>query len=109
MSLTDAQRHALTQALGQLMSDISESNWAAAWLVNTEEALPEACRAPMNDVSLGHANDFFSSLTDIEIPYLVYLADLLGHWAVPDDTFVNYLPYFPSCETTSTSTVSYCQ
>src|SRR5258708_33192183 len=106
MSLTDAQRHALTQALGQLMSDISEANCAATWLLNTEEALPEVCRARMNGASLDHENDFFSSLTDVEVIYLGYLADLLGHWAAPDESFVNYLPYFPSCDTTSTSTVS---
>jgi transcriptional regulator with XRE-family HTH domain len=111
--MTWSGRYYLTQALGVVMAECSERYWCAGWMDNTEENLPEVCREIMAD-TFANPNTpdspihslTWNAVTREHAELLTYLADILGHWAVPDwDTKAvgaphlhPYLRYVPECD-----------
>lgn len=88
LELTPIERHALTQALGRLMSDWSEETHAAGWLVNLENDLPDDCtRIERGDAPRHYPHGF----TPYEATMFVTLAQILGHWAMHEGD--GYIPY----------------
>lgn len=75
----------LTQALGSLMSQISEQNIAARWPFGQEERLPRELA--------GIAGEY--SFTDSQAGLILAIAAVLGHWAKLDRLENNKLCYEP--------------
>jgi hypothetical protein len=112
--LTQHGRYYLTQALGVVMAECSERYWCAGWMDSTEENLPEVCREIMagtfvnpNPADSILAAFTWNAVTREHAELLTYLADVLGHWSVPDwDTEIAsgnarlnpYLRYVPECD-----------
>ena len=86
MAITDEERNALIQRIGQIMSDISEECWCAAWLYGTEFILPSMFYLkPETEWTWGMGMEDMST----ELRKAAELAEQVGTWAVYNsDAFV---------------------
>ena len=84
-------RHHLTQALGIMMSDISQSHWCAGWLYGMEDNLPRDCYRVMGRPI--DKDELHFAVSEAEAAPVVLIADMLGHWATWNSD--EYLPYVP--------------
>jgi hypothetical protein len=93
MDISNETRAALTQALGQLMADVSRACWGVDWMAGTEQVLPVLCEDVL-EADLAFTRDGWT--VDLETARAcVTLAQRLGHWVTraPDgDGFVPYTP-----------------
>lgn len=71
-------RYHLTQALGLMMSDISEGQYCAGWLNGLENILPFQLMAAKEGLDLPYHPDTLSMPT---IKLMLSMAEVLGHWA----------------------------
>jgi hypothetical protein len=73
-----------------MMSDWSEENWCAGWLIGLEENLPRLIRN-VDDGETPIAEDLL---------IMQEIADMLGHWAKlnEDAAFPEYVPHVPECD-----------
>jgi hypothetical protein len=91
--MDDAERNALVQELGQVMSDISEDCYRAAWLGGTEYFIPEICRRA---VETGRTQYWrHGEITPQQGQKLLALAERAGSWADTDFNSVGYEPFQP--------------
>lgn len=89
-ALEPEARTLLTQALGQMMSDVSEEQYSAGWMMGLEEELPSCIR---------HRRETCTYLVDRELANLMQtIADALGHWAALSDDGDYYVPHVPTCD-----------
>lgn len=86
MTLTERAR--LTQQLGEMMSDYSESVWAAGWIMGNEDSCPDAVK---RIVEFGSGTDAISWEAAC---IMVDIAEQLGHWACLGGQNV-YIPWIP--------------
>jgi hypothetical protein len=91
--MDEAERHALVQQLGQVMSDISEACYRAGWVGGTEYFVPELCRRAVKTGQTqywGHGE-----VTPQLARELMALAERAGCWADTDYYSVGYDPFQP--------------
>lgn len=109
-SLEPDARYYLTQALGAMMSDISEGQYCAGWLIKLEDILPFQLLAACQR---GEALDlpFHPDTLDLKVAQMMCaIADVLGHWAnrewYPAEVGggEQYVPYRPNTDNGTLST-----
>jgi len=97
LEITPEIRAALTWALGEFLSQISENAWAAGWMSGCEESIPE-------DVATAVKSRADGALVSAEVAVdLAVIASLLGHWVQPgppieDDIGFVYIPHTPEIQ-----------
>lgn len=86
----------MTQALGEMMSSISESAYAAHWYSGIEDTLPPAARKMQTRCYAG--SRFAWDMTPAQAKAMRGIADYLGHWARYDGEHDCFMPYVPKSE-----------
>jgi hypothetical protein len=93
VSLSSEQRNLLTEVLGQVMSDCSQSCWHAGWLLDTEKEVPILVERV---VKTQQPEDWGHGVIDLPTAMtLKGLSLLLGHWAAYDAEKDRYIAYTP--------------
>lgn len=91
--MDEQTRNSLIQQLGTAMSDVSEACYCAAWLVGTEDLLPELCRRAIKSGQpqrWGHGQ-----VTPAVARGLWLLAEQAGAWADLDPQGAGYVAHHP--------------
>ena len=87
-------RMALTQALGEVMSTVSEFTWAAGWYSGIEEKLPPVVRR----MRFRQKAEAPWLITPMQTQTMLTIADRLGHWAKYDSYYDCFMPFVPQSD-----------
>lgn len=93
--LTNYQRQLITQAMGELMTSISERCVSSGWPDNWQDELPSVCYEINTTRSLSTQWGLYELHLE-EAQVLIGLAEALGHWVTLADVKDNrniYAPY----------------
>jgi len=91
--LDQVDHDGLTDALGELMSAVSEDTHCAGWLVGTQYIVPALCQRVLK---INRAQPWgFGELGPGMAAVMQTIADKLGHWANLDEQGKGYVPFDP--------------
>jgi hypothetical protein len=91
----EVSRDAAIYMLGSLMSELSETCYAAGWHMDMQEIVPAKCREVLRT---GKASPWgMSELSLADAKRMNELAVGLGHWVTfnPNGDEPEYVPYYP--------------